>query len=217
MQTKEIYNKISDSWYNIRHWTLFRKELKEVGERWSGGKLLNVGCAHGADFLPFDGDEFYLYGTDISLELLKNAEEYADKFNLYFHLFASDMKDLPVKDEVFDYIICMASLHHLLKRGDRLKALDEMKRVLKTNGEILISVWNKWYPKFLFKDKIIEKPWNFKGKILRRKYYLYTYGELEKEIEESGLEILDIHPEKKYNFPIKYFSENILALAKKVT
>ena len=50
-----VYDEIAESWYGLRHWTRFRQELEEVAARWETGTLLNVGCAHGPDFLPLVG------------------------------------------------------------------------------------------------------------------------------------------------------------------
>lgn len=215
MEPREFYDEIAESWYNIRHWTLFREELEELDERWNGGKLLNLGCAHGADFLPFDEERFEFYGTDISLKLLRNAEKYAKKFEVNFNLFLSDMRKLPLGENKFDYVICVASLHHLLSKEERLDALEEMKKVLKEGGEAFLTVWNKWNPSFLFKNKIMEKSWDFKGRELKRKYYLYTYPELKEDLKNAGFKVLWTKPEKSYSFPLKYFSENILTLARK--
>lgn len=213
METREFYDKIADSWYNVRHWPRFGDELEEVSERWGRGKLLNIGCAHGADFLPFR-ENFDLYGVDISTELLSNAGKYGGKFDLEFKLVASDMRDLPFRSSSFDYVLCVASLHHVMKSKGRSKALKEMKRVLKNGGEIFLSVWNKWQPSFLFGDKEIEKKWDYRGEELSREYYLYTYPELKKDLEKAGLDVVRMYPEEGYRLPVKYFSENILALVR---
>jgi len=51
--TTNIFNQIAPGWYNFRHWSIFRNELEALAHRWQKGKLLNLGCAHGPDFLPF--------------------------------------------------------------------------------------------------------------------------------------------------------------------
>jgi hypothetical protein len=44
---------------------------------------------------------------------------------------------------------------------------------------------------------------------------LFTYSEIEKLAKEAGFTILRSYPEKAYWFPVKYFSRNIVLLAKK--
>ncbi|MFB6217343.1 MAG: class I SAM-dependent methyltransferase [Candidatus Aenigmatarchaeota archaeon] len=213
METREFYDRIHDSWYNIRHWTLFKKELKELNERWDGGKLLNVGCAHGADFAPFD-EKFEMYGIDVSTKLLRMGQKFSEKLDSRPYLTTADMTHLPFKDNTFDNVICIASLHHLLEEEKRKGALKQIKRVLKDGNEAFITVWNKWQPQFIFKGKTIKKEWDYKGKTLERDYYLYTYPEFKKELEKTDFNVVKIGPESSYDFPLKYFSKNITALVK---
>ncbi len=211
MEPRAFYDEVADSWYNVRHWSLFQEELGELNESWSGGKLLNIGCAHGSDFLPFDNERFEFYGLDISGKLLEKAKEYSTKFGLAPRLVVGDMRNLPFRQKSMDYVICIASLHHLLEKKERIKALGEIRRVLKTDGEALITVWNKRQKRFFFGNKIIEKKWDYKGRELSRKYYLYTYRGLKKEIKKAGFGSVELRPENSHRIPVKGFSENILA------
>ena len=77
---KDIFNQIAAGWYNFRHRSIFRTELEELVQRWQQGRLLNIGCAHGPDFLPFR-NSFELYGLDFSNEMLKLAQKYSKKYN----------------------------------------------------------------------------------------------------------------------------------------
>lgn len=209
----EIFNRIAPSWYNFRHWSIFRTELEALARRWRKGKLLNVGCAHGPDFLPFK-DGFELHGVDFSAEMLKFAEKYAKKFNLSVELALADVRQLPYPDESFDWAISVATYHHL-GGGEHQAALTELKRVLKPGGEAFITVWNKWQPRFWFKPKEVKVPWRQKGQTLYRNYYLFSYRELQKLVEEAGFEVLKSFPESAYRFPLKLFSRNICLLVKK--
>ncbi|MCD6478172.1 MAG: class I SAM-dependent methyltransferase [Candidatus Aenigmarchaeota archaeon] len=193
MDVQEFYDTIAKSWYNIRHWTIFREELKKMSDVWSGGKLLNVGCAHGSDFIPFDSRRFKFYGIDISKELLFLAKRYSQKFGLDVELFVGDMMALPFKDNSFDYIISIATLHHLMNREERILALKEIKRVL--SKEAFLTVWNRDNPELPNKE-IIEREWKFGKEVLKRKYYLYTKKELEKELCEAGFEIKEMYTDK---------------------
>ena len=67
---KEVFDQIAESWYRVRHWPLFREELKALAGRWHSGKLLNIGCGHGADLLAF-GEGFELWGIDSSPAMLR--------------------------------------------------------------------------------------------------------------------------------------------------
>lgn len=210
---KNVFDQIAPSWYNFRHWSIFRSELEALARRWQKGKLLNVGCAHGPDFLPFK-DGFELYGVDFSAEMLKFAEKYSQKFGFAVELTLADVRQLPYPDETFDWAISVATYHHI-KGEDQLEALSELKRVLKPGGEAFITVWNRWQPRFWFKPREVAVPWRKKGKTLYRYYYLFSYPELERLTKRAGFEVLKSFPESAYRLPVKFFSKNICLLAKK--
>ncbi len=65
-----------------------------MARRWKCGRLLNLGCGHGADFLPFK-DGFESSGLDISSEMLKYARKFAHKHSLTINLRQGDMRALP--------------------------------------------------------------------------------------------------------------------------
>jgi len=212
---KEIFDQIAPGWYNFRHWSIFRTELEALAERWQKGRLLNLGCAHGPDFLPFK-DGFELYGVDFSAGMLKFAEKYAQKFSFTVELTLADVRRLPYPDETFDWAISVATYHHL-RRGEHKEALEELGRVLKPGSEAFITVWNRCQPRFWFKPKEVAVPWRKKkGQTLYRRYYLFSYNELEKLAKEAGFEVIKSFPESAYRFPLKLFSRNICLLVKKV-
>ena len=180
----KTYDKIAESWYNIRHWSIFREELEELNSKWDGGRLLNIGCAHGPDFLPFSPRKFRFFGIDSSKELVSLSKKYSKKFNLTFYNLVGDMCYLPYKDKSFDYVVCIATLHHLIRKKDRVRTLSEIKRV--TRREAFLTVWNRNNPELPDK-KIIEKEWNLRGRSVKRRYYLYDKEELERDLKEVGL------------------------------
>ena len=210
---RAVFNQIAPGWYNYRHWTIFRKELDELAKVWGQGKLLNLGCGHGADFLPF-AKNFELYGIDFSDEMIRLARKYARKFDFPVNLTVADIGYLPYNNEAFDYIIAVATYHHL-QREQQLTAFKELQRVLKPDGTVFITVWNRWQPRFWFKGKEIRAPWRIQPEILYRYYYLFTYRELTKLASKAGFEIVKVFPESAYKFPVKLFSQNICLLLRK--
>ncbi len=210
-----IFDQIAPSWYNFRHWSIFRKELETLAQRWRQGRLLNIGCAHGPDFLPFK-QSFELYGVDFSTEMLKFARRYSTKFNFSVSLSVADVRHLPYPDETFNWAISVATYHHIKGKEERLRSLQELRRVLKSGGEAFITVWNRWQPRFWFRRKEITVPWRGKDKTLYRYYYLFSYHELEKLAKKAGFEVLKSSPESAYRCPIKFFSRNICLLVRKV-
>ncbi len=209
--TRDAFNQIAPGWYNFRHWSIFRNELAVLAHRWQKGRLLNIGCAHGPDFLPFM-QSFDLYGVDFSTEMLRFARKYSQKFHFTVGLSLADVSCLPYPDETFDWAISVATYHHIKGKEEKRTALNELRRVLKPGGEAFITVWNRWQPRFWFKPKEVAVPWRTKGKTLYRYYYLFSYPELERLANKAGFKVLKSSPESSYRFPLKLFSRNICLL-----
>jgi tRNA (uracil-5-)-methyltransferase TRM9 len=214
VNNKEVFDRIAPGWYNLRHRSIFTSELKELARRWRGGRLLNVGCAHGPDFPPF-GEGFELHGIDFSRRMLELARKYADKYQFDVNLAAADARYLPYADNTFDRAIAVATYHHIEGREARWQALKELRRVLRPGGEAFITVWNKWQLKFWFRPKDILVPWRSRDETVYRYYYLFSYGELKNLVREAGFEVVRLFPESRYKFPIKVFSRNVCMLVRK--
>jgi tRNA (uracil-5-)-methyltransferase TRM9 len=208
------YDGIAESWYSLRHRTRFQTELQSLAERWGQGRLLNVGCAHGPDFPPFTG-RFEMWGLDSSAQMIRMAVKYAGKYSFKPNLLVADAVQLPFGNEVFDYVVAVASYHHILGRQNRERAFQELRRVLKPGGEAFITVWNRWQRDFLGKGREVQVPWKTGEKVILRYYYLYTYFEIESALRQAGLQVLATGPENGYGFPLKYFSRNICVLVKR--
>jgi len=211
---KAAFDQIAESWYRVRHWPLLREELESVATRWQNGTLLNVGCAHGPDFLPFTRS-FQLWGVDSSPAMLKQALRYCTKFEFYANLLAADALSLPFSGNSFDWAISVATYHHIPGTVEREKAFSELRRVLKPGGEALLTVWNHGQPRFWLKSREQQIPWKLKGEIVYRYYHLFSYRELGRLLRKTGWEIVSMYPEKSYRFPVKHFSRNICVLVRK--
>ena len=221
---REVYDKIAPGRYNFRYYTRFRQELEPLAVRWQKGRLLNLGCGHGPDFLPFK-DGFELHGVDFSAVMLELARKYAEKFGLTVDLVQADVSRLPFCDDSFDCAISVATYHHLDSRETRERAFTELLRVLKPGGEAFITVWNRWQPWWgggrgvntrWFRGKEARVPWQSGEETLYRYYYFFTYPELGKLARKAGFQVIKSFPESSYRFPLKYFSRNICLLVRKI-
>jgi len=211
----EVFDKIAPGWYNYRHWSIFRTELEALARLWGKGSLINIGCAHGPDFLPFR-EGFQLYGLDSSSQMLEFARKYSRKFEFPVELFLADACHLPFADAAFDYALSVATYHHIKGDFERKSALEELKRVLKPGGEAFITVWNRWQPRFWFSGKEPPVPWRTKDETLYRYYYLFSYPEMERLVKQAGFQVLSYFPGHTHRYPLKFFSRNVALLVKKV-
>jgi tRNA (uracil-5-)-methyltransferase TRM9 len=210
---REVFDEIAESWYRVRHWPLLKVELGALAARWQSGKLLDVGCAHGPDLLAFS-QGFELFGVDLSPAMLRQAIRYSGKWRFYVNLTAADASMMPFLDNTFDWAISVATYHHIRGSEERERAFQELRRVVKPNGEAFITVWNRGQPRFLFKSREQKVPWRLREKTVYRYYHLFSYAELRKVLVKTGWEIISLSPEKSYHFPIRDFSRNICVLVR---
>ncbi|MBI2507500.1 class I SAM-dependent methyltransferase [Candidatus Woesearchaeota archaeon] len=196
MNQQQIWDQIALSWNNFRQKPL--KELKKL--EWRKGKILDIGCGNCRNLLPFKN--FDCYGVDFSNKMLEQAKRFSQKNNFKVKLKHSSAEKLPFKNEMFDYVLAVAVLHHL-KNPEM--AVKKVYRVLKPGGEAFITVWNKLQLKFLFERKETYIPWKQKKQTFYRYYHFIGYFKLKKTLKENNFKIL------KSNF----WGKNITFLVKK--
>lgn len=80
--------------------------------------------------------EARIIATDISEDMMAIAKETIEWAKLSWQ--NVNMDNIPFQDEEFDLIICQFGIMFV---PDKLKALTEMKRVLKTGGQLLFNTW----------------------------------------------------------------------------
>jgi tRNA (uracil-5-)-methyltransferase TRM9 len=211
---KNVFDEIAPRWYNRFHWTRFMPELTELAQKWQGGRLVNIGCGHGAEFIPFK-DDFELYGVDFSAGMLEQAQRYAQKFHFKVELVEADVRNLPYPDKYFDFAVSVATYHHLEGPKEITIGLKELFRVLKPGAEAFATFWNRQQPRFIFKKPELLVPWKIDDRILNRYYYLLSYKQAENIAKNAGFTLIASKSETNYRFPLKYFSKNICLLLKK--
>lgn len=124
----------------------FRKRasliLSEIAKK-EPKNLLETGCGrgfymHSCTFFPSLQE---IHGIDVNDKYLAVAKKHIKDKRV--KLRNASIYELPYPDKSFDVIICTEVLEHLT---DDIGALKELKRVLKPNGVMLISVPNEKFP-----------------------------------------------------------------------
>lgn len=113
-----------------------------------GSVILDAGCGNGK-YLGFNPDCLYI-GCDISPPLIEICARRGHE------VLVADAVNLPYRDDFGDAAISIAVLHHLSTDDRRRKAIEELIRVVRKGGLVLITVWaveqedksllNKWTP-----------------------------------------------------------------------
>jgi alkylated DNA repair protein alkB family protein 8 len=132
----------------------------------SGSLVLDAGCGNGK-YLGLNPDCFFV-GCDISAPLIKIC---ADRGH---EVLVADAINLPYRTNFGDAAISIAVLHHLSTDIRRKRAIEELVRVVKKGGLVLITVWAveqedrsllaKWTP---LSEKYVEE-WIGPGSPLAR-------------------------------------------------
>lgn len=204
---EEVWNSVAEQWSNFRqrpHKDI-ELRLKYLSEKWKPGRILDVGCGNCRNLLPFAFREFKCYGIDFSENMLEQAEIFCGNHKMRVALKKSESSKLSFPDKSFDYVLCL-NVIHCMEKDTRERTIKEIKRVLKPNGEALISVWNKLQKRFLFEKKELMIPWTVKGKKFNRYYYLFTPKEIKSLFIKNGFKVIKCNT----------FGRNIILHAKKL-
>jgi ubiquinone/menaquinone biosynthesis C-methylase UbiE len=105
--------------------------------------LLDFGCGNGANTVLFAEDFATVVGVDVEAERVEQAKAEADRLglsNVSYQCY--DGARLPFEDASFDHVVSFEVLEHT---RDDSASVAEIRRVLKPEGMITISVPNKWY------------------------------------------------------------------------
>src|SRR5438270_7089750 len=140
---QDLYVKEQDCWWQVGKlaivYSLLQRYLKPAPRETR--QALDLGCGAGLNL-----DHLARYaepvGTDFSEEALRFCRARGHK-----RLCKADAAELPFRDGQFDIITALDVVEHL---DDDVKALDELKRVLRPGGLLVISVpaypalWSYW-------------------------------------------------------------------------
>jgi len=128
------------------HITTLKEHIKDVDiyildqilkDRYqSGAKILDAGCGSGRNLRWFYQPDYEIYGTDTNKDQLKFCQELYEKQKNNFKY--SDIEETPYESNYFDHVICIAVLHFAKDLNQFLKMFDELLRILKPQGSLLI-------------------------------------------------------------------------------
>lgn len=117
-------------------------------------KILDLGCGSGRHLVYLAKRGFDVYGIDISKHGIQIAKDWLKKEDLKAHLKVGDFyKKLPYENNFFDAIISIVALHHGKIENIR-KLTGEMKRILKPQGLIFVTLHKKLPKKKIPKEKL---------------------------------------------------------------
>lgn len=178
-----VYDKISSHFSNTRYkvWTSVKKFISEIP---SSAAVLEVGCGNGKNLLEISHVS-NKQGCDMSLYFVEMVQRSG------IECCHANILNLPYQHNTFDYVLCIAVLHHLSTENRRKQGLSELIRVTNPGGFIFIQVWAFEQPeesrrKFNEQDSLVS--WD---NTEHRYYHLFVKGELESLIKSFDVNIVN--------------------------
>lgn len=229
---KDYHSKRKKPWRPLK---IFLSHLKNKGTTLNG-IILDLGCGNGRNFKIIGDSPKRLVGIDISLELIKIVRENLKDFNQFsrfesnfYQILLGDIKNLPIRPDSIQNIFSIAAIHHIQKNTVRKDLIIQLFKILKTNGNLILTVWRKWQKKYRayfiidwfkrkfnknhrdqqkvvglreFGDKYV--PWTISNeqKIFKRFYHFFSKREIKKILEKFKIKEFQIMggPNKRDNF-----------------
>ncbi|MDA2936422.1 class I SAM-dependent methyltransferase [Patescibacteria group bacterium AH-259-L05] len=207
-KNKQDWEAIAEKFSGTRQyiWSELTSLIKYVKD---DDTVLDLGCGNGRLLELFKGRNVEYVGIDNSEKLIEIARQRSSKFKTYglkFDFVVGDALDLPPKLKQFDVILAIAVFHHIPSKELRIQFLQNCWRVLKSNGFIIITVWNLYQTGLLFKYhtwpmifghrlkgldfKDVFIPFQLPDRDIKRYYHTFTRSELKRLIKKAGFKVV---------------------------
>ncbi len=161
-------------------WTEYIPEYKETEKHWGifftpeevrNRSVLDSGCGTGIFSIIFaNHGAARVTGIDISEGSLGTARSLKEKFQLdNAEFMQQDMLELPFADASFDIVWAWGTVHHTT---DPFRAIDQLIRVLKPGGSLLLAVYTRTRVTFIheiIRKILVRTPrwsWTFLSKVM---------------------------------------------------
>ena len=119
----------------------FAQALVDFADLQLGEQVLDVGCGTGAAArfaAAAVGPQGQVTGVDVNASMIAVAQSLPEVAGAPIAWHVANATGLPGPDAAVDVVLCAQTLQFL---PDKLPSLAEMKRVVKKDGRIVISLW----------------------------------------------------------------------------
>jgi len=187
--------------------------VKKVNPK-NGERILDIGCGDGyyLHLISALGVDVVLAGVDKDKKALRSAKKNLEGRKVELR-YGDLMKKIPYRVNSFDKVIMSEVLEHL---PDDARGLREVRRVLRKNGLLVISVPNANYP-FLWDpvNWVLEK---FFGRHVKSGFWagiwnqherLYKRSGLVKLVSANGFNVIDSRSITYWSLPFHHYIVNL--------
>lgn len=209
-KNKQDWEEIAEKFSGTRQyiWSELTSLIKYVKAR---DKILDLGCGNGRLLELFKGKNVEYVGVDSSKKLIEIARQRSTKFKSYdlnFDFVVGDALDLETNfpNQYFDVILAIAVFHHIPSKELRIQFLKNCFNSLKSNGFLIITVWNLYQTGLLFKyhvwpmifghklegldKKDVFIPFRLSNHDIKRYYHAFTKLELKRLVKKAGFKVI---------------------------
>jgi tRNA (uracil-5-)-methyltransferase TRM9 len=188
---QHVYNAIAChfSYTRYKAWPVVKKFLSTFCRNSIG---IDCGCGNGKNMLV--NKDLFIFGIDNSIELAKLASKATQ-----LPLIVGDVRRLPFTENIFDFALSIAVIHHLILPEDRKTSLSELLRTVRPKCQFILFVWAQ-EQETIYKIAGLEKldrdgdylvPWKMVDRTYKRFYHLFKKGELESLLPLDQVELLE--------------------------
>ena len=212
---QRLYRKKAEEglWFSEEHF------IKKYFRR--KGRVLDIGCGTGRTTMPLAKMGFDVIGLDLTPMMVKAAREISKNHKLSIPYVRGDATHLKFKDDTFDYaLFSNQGWTQIPGKENRMKALREVKRVLKPGGIFIFTAhprhffseyfwfWRwQWIKQFILKpigwkvdeieygDRFFDRETKSEGKTYKTKQYIHipAISEVSQAVRESGFDLIEVN------------------------
>lgn len=178
-------------------------------------KVLNIGCSEPVDEVFWANIVDEWHALDINEAAIEVARKLASEalppqLHRKLKFIVGDATRLDLRDEYYDIVVSFSTIDHIPGKEYRIRAVNEMCRVLKPGGYLIVTVPNRWDFYYSYHSNKLQR----EGKAIYGYEYQFSPLELKKMMTANGLTIIDC-ASTAFN-PYSYFDQLLrkLRLAK---
>lgn len=148
-QVSGLFDRVANTFDHVgpRFFSHFGRRLVELARIPSGAHVLDVATGRGAALFPAAksvGTQGYVIGIDLSEGMVQETAKELARLGISSNVEVRQMdaEHLQFPDESFDYVLCAFGIF-FFPQLDR--AMSEIRRVMKPNGKIVVTTWDKLF------------------------------------------------------------------------
>ena len=153
----EYYNKFNenkrlDRRHGIVEYTTAMKYIKRYLKKFKNPQIIDIGAGTGKYSIELANMGYNVTAVELVKHNLMTIKENSTKINT---ILGNAINLKKIKDNSYDIVILFGPMYHLISDEDKIKALNEAKRIAKPNGYIFISYYMNEYA--IIKHGFMEK------------------------------------------------------------